>query len=208
MVGEGVLHVCLNDPRVESVLVINRNPCNVSHFKLKEIIHKDFLNLSPIENSLVGYNACYFCAGISSVGKKEGEYRRTTYDLTMNFADTVLKLNPDSVFTYVSGSGTDSSEKGRLSWARIKGKTENDLLKLPFKDSFMFRPGYIQPIKGLKHSYKIYNYLSPIYPMLQRFFPKYVGTLEELGRSMINVTLSGYEKKVLEIVDIRKTAKI
>ena len=208
MVGEGVLHVCLNDPRVESVLVINRNPCNVSHFKLKEIIHKDFLNLSSIENSLVGYNACYFCAGISSVGKKEGEYRRTTYDLTMNFADTVLKLNPDSVFTYVSGSGTDSSEKGRLSWARIKGKTENDLLKLPFKDSFMFRPGYIQPIKGLKHSYKIYNYLSPIYPMLQRFFPKYVGTLEELGRSMINVTLSGYEKKVLKIVDIRKTAKI
>ena len=207
MVGEGVLHVCLKSPNVESVLVINRKPCGIEHPKLKEIIHKDFLVLTPIENELKGFNACYFCAGVSSLGKKEDEYRKITYDLTLNFANTFLKINPESVFTYVSGSGTDSTEKGRLAWARIKGKTENDLLKLPFRDAYMFRPGYIEPIKGLKHTYKFYKIFSPIYPVLERLFPKYVGTLEELGNSMINVTLNGYEKKVLEIVDIRISSR-
>lgn len=206
MVGEGVLHICLNSPEVEEVLVVNRKSSGVNHPKLKEVIHEDFLDLKPIENELAGYNACYFCAGVSSVGKKEDEYRKITYDLTINFAETYLKLNPDSLFTYVSGSGTDSSEKGRLAWARIKGKTENDLLKLPFKDAYMYRPGYIEPIKGLKHAYKIYRIFSPIYPLLKKLFPKYVGTLEELGNSMINVTLNGYEKKILEVEDIRETS--
>ncbi len=132
MVGEGVLHECLLHPDVESVLVINRKPCGVKHEKLKEIIHKDFFDLSSIEDQLSGYNACYFCAGVSSVGKKEDEYKRITYDLTLNFAKTLLKLNPDMTFCYVSGVGTDSTEKGRSMWARVKGKTENDLLKLRF----------------------------------------------------------------------------
>ncbi len=207
MVGEGVLHVCLNSPEVESVLVVNRRSCEVDHPKLKEIIHKDFMNLTAIEAQLKGYNACYYCAGVSSVGKKEDEYRRITYDLTLNLANTFLKLNPGSVFTYVSGVGTDSSEKGKSMWARIKGKTENDILKLPFKYAYAYRPGYIQPIKGLKNTYKAYKFLSPFYPICEILFPKYVGTLEDLGNSMINVTLNGYDKKALECVDIRKTGK-
>jgi hypothetical protein len=207
MVGEGVLIVCLNSPQVESVLVINRKPCGIEHPKLKEIIHIDFMDLSQIEDELRGYNACYFCAGVSSVGKKEDEYKKITYDLTMNFAKTLLNLNSDMVFTYVSGSGTDSTEKGRLAWARIKGKTENDLLIMGFNDAYMFRPGYIEPIKGQKRAYKVYKFLSPIYPLLVKLFPKYVGTMEELGHSMINVTLNGYGKKVLEVNDIRKIGK-
>jgi len=207
MVGEGVLHECLLHPEVESVLVINRKPCGVKHKKLKEIIHKDFSDLSSIENQLSGYNACYFCAGVSSVGKKEDEYKRITYDLTINFADTLVKLNPDMTFCYVSGVGTDSTEKGRSMWARVKGKTENDLLKLGFKDAYMFRPGYIQPTKGLKNSYKIYKIFAPFYPVLKTLFPKYVVSLEEIGQAMINVTLDGSEKKILECKDISHLTK-
>lgn len=207
MVGEGVLHICLNSPEVESVLVINRKPCGVEHPKLKEIVHKDFMHLSPILDQLSGYNACYFCAGVSSVGKTKEEYRHITYDLTLNFANTLVQLNPDMVFTYVSGVGTDSTEKRKSMWARVKGKTENDLMRLPFKDVYAYRPGYIQPIKGLKNAYKIYKVFVPFYPILEKIFPKYVGTLEEIGNSMIYVTQNGYDKKVLEIVDIRKTGR-
>jgi len=207
MVGEGVLHECLLHPDVESVLVINRKPCGVKHDKLKEIIHKDFFDLSSIENQLSGYNACYFCAGVSSVGKKEDEYRRITYDLTLNFANTLLKLNPDLTFCYVSGVGTDSTEKGRIMWARVKGKTENDLLKLPFKDAYMFRPGFIKPTVGLKNAYKSYKFFTPFYPIFRKLFPKYVVTLEEVGLAMINVTLFDPDKKVLECKDIAQMAK-
>ena len=207
MVGEGVLHECLLHPDVESVLVINRKPCGVNHQKLSEIIHKDFSDLSAIENQLTGYNACYFCAGVSSVGKKENEYTRITYDLTLNFARTLLKLNPDMIFCYVSGSGTDSTEKGRLMWARVKGKTENDLMKLGFKDAYMFRPGLIKPTKGLKNTYKSYMLFTPFYPIFRKLFPKFVVTLEEIGLAMINVTLFGSDKKVLECKDIAQIAK-
>lgn len=207
MVGEGILHVCLNNPNVESVLVINRKPCGINHPKLKEIIHKDFMDSSAVENQLVGYNACYFCAGVSSIGKSEEEYRKITYDLTLSFAKTLSRLNPQMIFTYISGTGTDSTEKGKTMWARVKGKTENDLLKLPFKDAYMYRPGYIQPIKGMKNTYKIYKVLTPFYPLFETLFSKYVIRLEELGNSMINVTLNGFKKKVLENVDIRKTSK-
>lgn len=207
MVGEGVLYICLNNENVEKVLVINRKPCGVIHPKLKEIIHNDFFNLTEIENQLAEYNACYFCAGVSSIGKSEDEYKKITYDLTLNFAKTLEKLNSEMLFTYVSGTGTDSTEKGKLMWARVKGKTENDLLKLGFKDAYMYRPGYIQPIKGLKNSYKIYKLTSPFFPILKKLFSKHVITLEELGNSMINVTQNGYEKKVLENLDIRKTGK-
>ena len=206
MVGEGVLHECLMHPDVESVLVINRNPCGVKHEKLNEIIHKDFLDLSAIHNELIGYNACYFCMGVSSIGKKEDEYKRITYDLTLNLANTLLKLNPELTFCYVSGVGTDSTEKGRSMWVRVKGKTENDLLKLPFKAAYMFRPGYIQPTKGLKNAYNIYKVFVPFYPILKTLFPKYVVSLEEIGRAMINVTLYGSEKKILECIDIAELA--
>jgi len=207
MVGEGVVHECLQHPNVESALVINRKPSGVKHQKLIEIVHEDFFNLTPIENQLAGYNACYFCAGVSSVGKKEEEYKHITYDLTINFAKTLIKLNPTMVFCYVSGSGTDSTGKGKIMWARVKGKTENDLLKLGFKDAYMFRPGYIQPIKGLKNAYKVYKVFSPFYPVLKTLFPKYVVSLQEVGLAMINVTLFGLEKKILECKDIFQIAK-
>jgi len=202
MVGEGVLHECLNHPDVESVLVINRKPCGLKNEKLKEIIRKDFFDLSSIENQLVGYNACYFCAGVSSVGKKEDEYARITYDLTLSFANTLVKLNPDMAFCYVSGVGTDSTGKGRSMWARVKGKTENDLMKLPFKAAYMFRPGYIQPTKGLKNTYKFYKFVAPFYPLWKLILPKYVTTLREIGLAIINATLYGSDKKIMECRDI------
>jgi uncharacterized protein YbjT (DUF2867 family) len=207
MVGEGVLHECLNHSDVESVLVVNRRSCNVQHKKLKEIIHKDFFDLSKIENQLSGYDACYFCAGVSSIGKTEDEYKRITYDLTMNFASTLIKIYGERsrtmTFCYVSGVGTDSTEKGKSMWARVKGKTENDLMKLPFKNAYMFRPGYIQPTKGLKNTYKIYKVLAPFYPVVKFLFSKHVVTLEEIGRAMINTELKGYDKKILECNEIR-----
>jgi uncharacterized protein YbjT (DUF2867 family) len=207
MVGEGVLHECLLHPDVESVLVVNRKPCGVQHNKLKEIIHKDFSDLSSIENELTGYNACYYCAGVSVVGKTESEFKYIIYDLTLNFASILLKLNPELTFAYISGDGTDSTEKGKIMWARIKGKTENDLLKLPFKKSFMFRPGYIQPTKGLKNTKGFYKALAPFYLLWKILFPKHLVTLEELGKAMINSSLYGYDKKILECVDIDKFSR-
>jgi uncharacterized protein YbjT (DUF2867 family) len=207
MVGEGVLHECLLHPDVESVLVINRKPCEVKHGKLKEIIHKDLFDLSLIEDQLVGYNACYFCAGVSSIGKKEDEYKHITYDLTMSFAQTLIKLNPEMTFCYISGVGTDSTEKGRSMWARVKGKTENDLLELPFKAAYMFRPGYIQPTMGLKNTYKMYKVAAPFYPLWKLLFPKYVTTLREIGLAMINVTMYESSKQILECRDIIQQSK-
>ena len=206
MVGEGVLHESLNHPEVESVLVINRKPCGITHDKLKEIIHQNFHDFSTIEDQLTGYNACYFCMGVSSFGMKEADYRRITYNLTMHVAIILVKNNPGMTFCYVSGVGTDSTEKGRSMWARVKGKTENDLMKLPFKGSYMFRPGYIQPTAGLKNAYKIYKIAGPLYPIWNTFFPNYVCTLEQLGLAMINSVLKGSDLQVLEVKDIRKFA--
>jgi uncharacterized protein YbjT (DUF2867 family) len=207
MVGEGVLHESLRDPDVERVLVINRKPCGVSHPKLTEILHSDFFNLSAIKEKLTPYNACFFCLGVSSVGMKEDEYRRLTYDLTLHVAQTLLDLNPDMTFCYVSGGGTDSTEKGRSMWARVKGKTENRLLSLGFKGAYMFRPGYMQPTEGLKNSLSYYRYLSWAYPVLRGLFPNFVSTLAELGIAMINVVKKGYEKPILEVKDIVALAK-
>ena len=208
MVGEGVLHECLQHPQVEAVLVINRKPCGVVHPKLKEIIHTDFFDLSAIESQLSGYNACYFCLGVSSIGMKEPEYYKLTYTLTLNLAQTLSKLNPEITFCYVSGGGTDSTEKGRSMWARVKGKTENDLMKLPFKQVFAFRPGYMHPTKGLKNTLSSYKYMSWMYPFYRAVFPRFVSTLAELGLAMINVTLYGYEKQVLEVKDIVAVSKL
>jgi len=207
MVGEGVLYECLLNEQVESVLVINRRPCNFEHPKLKEIIHDNFHDFSSIKDQLVGYNAGFFCMGVSSVGMKADLYYKITYEITMQLATLLANINPSMSICYVSGVGTDSSEKGRSKWARVKGKTENDLMQLPFKGAFMFRPGYIQPIKGLKNTYTLYRILAPLYPLWKLLFPNYVSTLKEIGQAMINVVLSGYEKHVIEVKDIKILAK-
>jgi hypothetical protein len=207
MVGEGVLHECLLHPQVGSVLVINRKPCGVVHPKLKEIIHNDFFDLSSIEDQLAGYNACFFCLGVSSIGMKEPEYFKLTYSLTMHVAETLSKLNPEMIFCYISGKSTDSTEKGRMMWARVKGKTENDLFKLPFKEAYAFRPGYMHPTKGLKNTLKSYKYIIWMYPFFRVVFPRSVSTLKELGLAMINTAIYGYDKKILEVKDIVSLSK-
>lgn len=207
MVGEGVLHECLQHPSVEKIAVINRRSCGVVHPKLTEILHEDFFNLSPVENLLRGYNACFFCLGVSSVGMKEPAYTKMTYDLTMHFAATLAKQNPGMTFSYISGSGTDSTEKGRMMWARVKGKTENDLMKLPFKKVYAFRPGYLKPTQGLKNTLPGYKYINWLYPLLRAISSKYVTTLKELGDAMINATLTGYSKNIIEVKDIIALAK-
>jgi len=206
MVGEGVLQMSLNHPSVESVLVIGRKSCGKSHPKLKEIIHNNFFDYKNIEEVLKGYNACFFCLGVSSIGMKEEDYKRITYNLTMSAAKTLAALNPGMTFCYVSGSGTDSTEKGRLMWARIKGKTENDLFRLPFKDSYMFRPGFIKPLKGQKNAYKASQAIGLFYPVLKILITKYVCTMENLGLAMIHAAESGYSKKILENKDIKLLA--
>ncbi len=206
MVGEGVMHECLLHPDVEQVLVINRKPCGISHPKLKEIIHNNFFDLSAIEDQLKNYNACFFCLGVSSVGLKEPEYYRLTYDLTLHVATTLAKLNHDMTFCYVSGSATDSSEKGSSMWARVKGKTENHLMQLPFKKAYMFRPGYMHPTPGLKNTLKYYAWVSWLYPIFRGLFPGFVSTLKELALAMIHATNQGYDKSILEVKDIVKLA--
>jgi hypothetical protein len=207
MVGEGVLIESLKHPDVESILVINRRPCGVTHPKLKEIIHNNFFDLRPVESQLSGYDSCFFCAGVSSLGMKEPEYTRVTYDLTMNFAQTLCKLNPGTTFCYVSGAGTDSSEKGKMMWARIKGKTENDLMKLQFKNVYAFRPAFMKPTKGQKNAPAFYKYILWLYPVLNALFLKYFGTLSDVGLAMINCAVSNGGKKVLEAGDIAELAK-
>jgi hypothetical protein len=211
MVGKGVLLECLDNPSVESVLVINRNSLGIKHSKLKELIHKDLFNLNPIINELENYNACYFCLGVSSVGLSEPEYRIITYDLTLNFAKTLLKVNPEMTFCYVSGVGTDSKETSRMMWARVKGKTENDLLALPFKACFMFRPGFIQPMKGIRSRTPLYNFLyalfKPFYFLLKNF-KNSITTTTAIGNAMIHVTISDYFKNIIDCRDINILSEI
>ena len=206
MVGEGVLHECLNHPLVEQVLVVNRNSCGVEHPKLVEILHKNFFDLSSIEGHLYGYNACFFCLGVSSVGMNEDKYTKITYTLTLNFAQTLLKLNQDMTFCYVSGAGTDSTEKGRSMWARVKGRTENELAQLPFEQEFNFRPGYMHPTPGLKNTLPAYKYMSWLYPVVRKLFPNTASSLAELGQAMIKAAIIGYPEQVLEVKDIVKLA--
>ena len=202
MVGEGVLHECLQHPSIEQVLIINRKPSGMTHAKLKEIIHSDFNNINPIADKLAGYDACFFCLGVSAVGMKEEEYTRLTHTLTLHVAKTMQQQNPGMTFCYISGAGTDSKEKGKMMWAMVKGKTENDLMELPFKQVYLFRPGYMNPTKGMKNTLKYYKYISWMYPALRLLLPKYVSTLSELGKAMINAVILGYPKQVLEVKDI------
>lgn len=177
MVGEGVLSEALYHPDVEKVLVINRKSCGVTHQKLTEILHSDFLNLSAVADQMKGYNACFFCLGVSSVGMKEEVYYTMTYTLTLHMAEILSRLNPDMTFCYISGAGTDSSEKGRVNWARVKGKTENDLMKLPYKKVFAFRPGFMLAAKGAKNVPGFFGIFRVLYPALRAFFPRFVTAL-------------------------------
>jgi uncharacterized protein YbjT (DUF2867 family) len=208
MVGQGCLRECLIDPEVETVIAVGRSPTGVQNAKLREIVHDNFLDFSTILSQLAGYDACFFCLGVSSVGMSEERYRHLTYDITLAAATTLSKLNPGMVFVYVTGQGTDSTEQGRLMWARVKGKTENDLLKLPFKAAYMFRPAGIQPLHGVKSRtawvQAIYVVASPLLTWLDRVAPKYMTTTEQVGRAMIKVARDGYPKPVLESEDINR----
>ena len=207
MVGEGVLHECLQHPSVEKILVLNRRPCGVSHPKLVEIIHNNFFDLSSIEEQLKNYDACFFCLGVSSIGMKEKDYSRITYELTLHAAETLSRINPSMIFCFVSGAATDSSEKGRVMWARVKGKTENDLIKLPFKKIYAFRPAYMHPTKGLKNVLTIVKWTSWLYYPMRLIMPQFVSTLSDVGLAMINTVNKGPQKNVLEVKDINALAK-
>ena len=206
MVGQGVLRECLLDSGVEHVLAIGRNATGQQHAKLQEIVQSDLFDLSSIEGRLAGFDACFFCLGVSAAGMSEQDYRRITYELTMSVAKTMAKLNPEMTFIYVSGAGTDSAERSRMMWARVKGKMENDLLKMPFRAAYMFRPGYIQPLHGIRTKTKwygaLYAVMGPLYPMWKRLLPNYVTTTECLGRAMLNVARNGAPKRFLENQDI------
>lgn len=207
MVGEGVLLQSLLNPDVEKIIVINRRPCGIKHPKLTEIIHGDFYDLSAVADQLTGLNTCFFCLGVSSINISDEKYFSTTYTLTMHFAETIVKRNPDMVFCYVSGAGTDSSESGMLRWARVKGKTENDLMKLPFKRVYAIRPGFMKASKESKNIPAYYKFLNPVYPILRFLFPGSACTLDEVGQAMISCVTKGYEKSVLEVPDIVNLAK-
>lgn len=208
MVGQGVLRECLRDPDVTDVLTVGRSAIGQRNAKLREIVTTDFLDLSAIESELSGCDACFFCLGVTSLGLSEERYRHLTYDITMAVARTLARLNPGMTFVYVTGAGADSTERGRVMWARVKGKTENDLLKLPFKAAYMFRPGAIQPLHGIRSKtawvQAIYVATAPLLTLMHRVAPKYVTTTEQVGRAMLGVAKRGYPKKVLESDDINR----
>ncbi len=204
MVGEGVLLECINNEHVTDILLLNRKHDPITDPKVKEIIVKDFMQAEGIQDTLQGYDACFFCAGISSVGLKEDIYKHITYDITMHVAKILSTVNPAMTFIYVSGSGTDSSEKGKLMWARVKGKTENDLLQLPFKAVYNFRPGIMRSTPGQKNVKWGFKIIDALYPMLNFLFPAFVSTLQELALAMITVVITPYKSTTLEVNDIKK----
>ena len=208
MVGQGVLRECLLDPDAETVLSVGRKATGQRHERLREIVHADLFDLSGIETELAGFDACYFCLGVSSVGLTEESYRRVTYDLTISVARSLAKLNPQMTFIYVSGMGTDSTGRGRTMWARVKGETENALLRLPFKAAYMFRPALIVPLHGIKSKTKLYRVFyavfGPTLPLLYAIAPRYVTTTAQIGRAMLAVTKRGAAVSVLETSDINK----
>jgi uncharacterized protein YbjT (DUF2867 family) len=204
MVGEGVLLECLENPAVESVLVVSRRSCGHAHAKLRECLVKDFRDLGAYEAELRGYDACFFCAGVSSVGMSEAGYTAITYDTTLRFAETLARLNPAMVFVYVSGSHTDSTEQGKVMWARVKGKTENALMRLPFKAAYNFRPSLMKPTPGQKQLKTAYRVALVLYPVASLFFPSM--PLRDVGRAMINAVRFGAPKQVLEVPDMKALA--
>jgi len=207
MVGQGVLRECLEDPDVQRVQTVGRTGTGAQSPKLREIVHRDLANYGPIESSLAGFDACFFCLGVSSGGMAEADYERLTYGITIAAAETLSRLNPHMTFIYVSGAGTDSSERGRSMWARVKGRTENALLRLPFAAAYMFRPALIQPLDGIQSktaSYRVlYTFTKPLLPLLRMAFPNYVLTTRQIGLAMLAVAKHGYAKRILETKDIR-----
>jgi uncharacterized protein YbjT (DUF2867 family) len=210
MVGQGVLRECLLDPDVRAVLSIGRSATGQTHAKLREVAHADFTDFAPIAGELTGYDACFFCLGISSAGMKEAEYHHITYDFTLAAAQVLAQHDPEMTFIYVSGTGTDSSEKGRTMWARVKGATENALLRLPFKAAYMFRPGAIQPLHGITSKTRLYRaayvVMAPMWPVLRAVFPRSTITTEQVGRAMLAVAKRGADKRLIENVDIARLA--
>jgi uncharacterized protein YbjT (DUF2867 family) len=210
MVGCGTLLECLDDARVASVLVVGRSSVGITHSKLRQILHSDFLDFEPIRKQFSDADACFFCLGVSAVGMSESDYRRLTHDVTIAAANAILAESPQLTFCYVSGVGTDSTERGRIMWARVKGKTENDLLAMPFKAAYMFRPGFIQPMRGVRSRTRLYQALydviAPLYPVLRRLVPRQLTTTVNLGRAMIEVADRGYERSIIGPDDINKLA--
>jgi uncharacterized protein YbjT (DUF2867 family) len=208
MVGQGVLRECLIDPQVNRVLSIGRAATGQQHPKLREIVRGALFDFSDIEPALAGYDACFFCLGVSAAGKTEEEYGRVTYDVTLAAATTLARLNPQMTFIYVSGTGTDSTEQGRVMWARVKGSTENAILRLPFKAAYMFRPAFIQPMHGETSKtrlYRLFYAITPLlFPLLKRLFPRSVTTTEQIGRAMIAAARNGAPKAILETEDINR----
>ncbi len=209
MVGQGVLRECLLDDDVSEVLSIGRSCSGVSDDKTKEILQKDLYDLSGIEGQLSGYDACFFCLGVSAAGMKEADYRHVTYDLTIDIAKTLLRLNPAMTFLYVSGAGTNA--KSRQMWARVKGETENALLALGFKGAYMLRPGYIQPMHGIRSKtdwyQKMYDVFSPLYPVMVKLMRNFVISTEELGKAMLRIAKHGAPKHVLGTADLVRLAE-
>ncbi len=206
MVGEGVLLECLVSPDVSRVLSVVRRPSGYEHPKLDELTIPSFLSLADVEEQFVGYDPCFFCAGISSVGMKEAEYAHITYDTTLHFAETLARVNPDMVFEYISGAHTDSTEQGRTMWARVKGRTENALARLPFRAVYNLRPGGMQPLPHQRHVPKLFRWVGKLYPLAHRLVPDSVSTLSQIGRAMIRLAQEGHEKQVLEVPDLNALA--
>jgi uncharacterized protein YbjT (DUF2867 family) len=208
MVGQGVLRECLLDPRVDRVLVVGRSSLGQHHPKLREIVVQNLFDLSTLDADLAAVDACFFCLGVSSAGMSEERYTRITYDLTMAVAETLARLNPGMTFVYVSGMGTDGTERGRAMWARVKGRTENALLRLPFRAAYMFRPAAIIPLHGITSRTRWYRLLyaatRPVWPLLRRLAPGYVTTTERVGQAMINVAVNGAPMRVIENPDINQ----
>ena len=209
MVGKGVLLECLDDARVEHVLLVSRHPIDVSHPKIREIVHADFTAFETLTPAFADIDACFYCLGVTAVGLSEGQYHHLTYDLTLAAATALASASAGRLtFCYVSGEGTDSTEHGGTMWARVKGKTENALLRLPFKAAFMFRPGYIQPLRGIRSKTRwyqaLYDVIGPFYPIVRRLFPKYVTTTTNIGRAMIHVAVSGWSRQILSSGDINQ----
>lgn len=210
MVGKGVLLECLDHPEVEKALIIGRSKLDLEHPKLEQIIHADFSDFSSIKSELSGYDACYLCMGVSAAGLKEEDYHKMTYDYTLGLARILAELNPNMTCTYVSGVGTDSSEMGRIMWARVKGKTENHLLNLGFKQAYMFRPGAIIPLRGIKSRTRLYQFFYDYFmwfiKLMKVFTPSSIVNTTQIGLSMINVTKDGFKKTVLDPKDIIEAA--
>jgi hypothetical protein len=206
MVGEGVLLECLADPRVDEALVVGRRPCGVTHPKMREILHADFFDLTPLAERLAGYDACFFCLGTSSVGMSAEEYKRATYDLTLNFGRTLAQRNPKLTFCYVTGAGTDSSERGAVAWARVKGATENELLRM-FKRAYMFRAAFMKATPGQKNLKSLYKWFAWVYPVGRALYPAGFCTLQEVGKAMINLVGKELPNRVLDVREIVRLAE-